>query len=478
MQTQSSTDSDLTVPVLPDVLPPGAKAGPWTIEKEIGRGGMGSVYAVVHDGIGKRAALKLIHRRLLQPQHIERMLIEARVVNRVGHPNIVDIFETGTLADGRPYIVMERLDGVSLSNRVLDGHIMPVEVIAILLQVCDALIAAHDCSVIHRDLKTDNVFLCKSDDGSLRVKLLDWGIAKELEVDVRHTSEGHVVGTPQYLAPEQARAGKVSDRTDVYSLGVMAYELLLEQLPFEAETPLEVMTMHLRAVPPPPRELWPEIPLPLEALLLSMLAKDPAARPSARAVAQQLEAVRDALEARRGAGVVLPPRTSARLPRAATPVELAPTPTAGGSATWAPVAPSRRWQFAIGAVALALSAALFFITRASDSAASATSSAAATAAATGLPVEGDPVTPSPLHATPVAGAPPVALAPVPVPPPVVVPLDLAPPGVAPPGVLASGHRPARLLAAPPAIAKPRAAVITPQGGHAGALSPNGTMAAY
>ena len=469
MQTQASTDSDLVVPVLPDVLPPGAKAGPWTIEKEIGRGGMGSVYAVVHEGIGKRAALKLIHRRLLQPQHIERMLIEARVVNRVGHPNIVDIFETGTLADGRPYIVMERLDGVSLATRVLDGHIMPVEVITILLQVCDALIAAHDCQVIHRDLKTDNVFLCTTEDGSLRVKLLDWGIAKELEVDVRHTSEGHVVGTPQYLAPEQARAGKVSDRTDVYSLGVMAYELLLEQLPFEAETPLEVMTMHLRAVPPPPRDLWPEIPPALEALLLSMLAKDPAARPSARSVAQQLEAVREALEARRGAGVVLSaPRSSVRLPRAATPVELAPTQTAGKSAQWAPEAPSRRWQFAIGAAALAISAALFFLTRERDSA------AAAASLTTPAPAEVAPAERAPVR-LPVAVAAPASLAPAPVPPPAVVP--------AAPALDATTHHASRGLAAPvaPAAAalrkRPAPALLTPTGARPPVTS-NGTLPAY
>jgi len=100
-----------------ELLQPGAKAGPWVVERELGRGGMGVVYAVVHEGIGKRAALKVIHQRLLAPAHVDRMLVEARVVNRVGHPNIVDIFETGALGDGRPYIVMERLAGQSLAER-------------------------------------------------------------------------------------------------------------------------------------------------------------------------------------------------------------------------------------------------------------------------------------------------------------------------------------------------------------------------
>ncbi|HEU4734774.1 MAG TPA: hypothetical protein VFT22_43080, partial [Kofleriaceae bacterium] len=127
-----------------DVLPPGAKAGPWIVERELGRGGMGAVYAVVHEEIGKRAALKVVHQRLLVPGfNCDRMLLEAKVVNQVGHPNIVDIFETGKLPGGRPYIVMERLEGQALSARADDGKLLPDLVIAILLQVCDALVAAH-----------------------------------------------------------------------------------------------------------------------------------------------------------------------------------------------------------------------------------------------------------------------------------------------------------------------------------------------
>jgi serine/threonine-protein kinase len=271
----------------PDDLLPGSMAGPWRVERELGRGGMGSVYAVHHEEIGKRAALKVMHSRLVTKQSAERMLVEARVVNQVGHPNIVDIFETGTLPDGRPYIVMERLEGVPLAVRADEGKILPDQVIAILLQVCDALIAAHAAGVVHRDLKLDNVFLIDNPDDPAhpRVKLLDWGIAKVITTDVKHTVEGQLVGTPQYLAPEQARGAAVSAATDVYSLGVMAYELFLEQLPFEAETSAEIMAMHLRALPPPPSELWPDIPPSLEHLLLAMLAKCPEARPSMLTVA-------------------------------------------------------------------------------------------------------------------------------------------------------------------------------------------------
>src|SRR5262245_47518609 len=151
----------------PDVLPPGAMAGPWRVEHVLGRGGMGTVYAVVHDEIGKRAALKLMHQRLsTRHLNVDRMLLEAKVVNQVGHPNIVDIFETGALADGRPYIVMERLTGMPLSERVCATKLLPDQVIAILRQICDALVAAHAAGVIHRDLKLDNVFLVETEDGS------------------------------------------------------------------------------------------------------------------------------------------------------------------------------------------------------------------------------------------------------------------------------------------------------------------------
>jgi eukaryotic-like serine/threonine-protein kinase len=379
MQTMVPTagSQPAPVPLSPDAeqedLQPGDQAGPWIVERELGRGGMGSVYAVTHDGIGKRAALKVMHRRLITSSSAERILQEARVVNQVGHPNIVDIFETGTLPDdGRPYIVMERLEGMPLSYRADEGKILPDQVISILLQVCDALIAAHAANIVHRDLKLDNVFLIDNPDDPLqpKVKLLDWGIAKVISCDVRHTIEGQLVGTPQYLAPEQARGAAVSAQTDVYSLGVMAYELFLEQLPFEAETSAEIMAMHLRAAPPPPSELWPDIPPGLENLLLAMLAKDPESRPTMLTVAHTLELVRSELMSRRddaqepdGAAPIAPVRRSTRLK--STP-GLAPTEPAG-SGEWRE--PSRRWHVVVGAFALAASAAMFLISRDTETAA-------------------------------------------------------------------------------------------------------------
>ncbi len=308
------------------------------MERELGRGGMGAVYAVVHDEIGKRAALKVVHSRLLDTGfNPDRMLVEARVVNHVGHPNIVDIFETGKLPDGRPYIVMERLEGQSLAHRVDAGRLDPELAIAILRQICDALIAAHAAGIIHRDLKLDNVFLVDNLDepNTPKVKILDWGIAKIVHHDARHTIEGQLVGTPQYLSPEQARGGKVSPKTDVYSLGVMAYELFLDQLPFEAETSAEIMAMHLRATPPPPHDLWPEIPPQLEQLVLEMLAKRADDRPSMLEVANRLEGVLAELQRRRSSEI-------AALARPATisePVPVQSPPRAPGSQALPPFPP-------------------------------------------------------------------------------------------------------------------------------------------
>jgi serine/threonine protein kinase len=368
-----------------DVLVPGSKAGPWLVERELGRGGMGAVYAVVHEEIGKRAALKVVHQRLLVPGfNSDRMLLEARVVNQVGHPNIVDIFETGKLGDGRPYIVMERLEGASLSFRADEGKILPDLVIAILLQICDALVAAHAAGVVHRDLKLDNVFLiANADDPTTpKVKLLDWGIAKVINHDVKHTIDGQLVGTPQYLSPEQARGQQVTPQSDVYSLGVMAYELFLEQLPFEAETAAEVMAMHLRAVPPPPSELWPDIPAPLEDLLLAMLAKQPDQRPTMQEVTRKLETVRDELMRRRLA-YDFPAHISAvrvepsRPHRLSSSSGLAATDLAASQPALYAEPGTKRWQFAVGAFALAASAMLFWISHVGDQAAAAATSAEA-----------------------------------------------------------------------------------------------------
>ncbi|MGE3456218.1 MAG: serine/threonine protein kinase [Kofleriaceae bacterium] len=354
-------------------MAPGVRAGPWTIEHELGRGGMGTVYAVVHDDIGKRAALKVVHKRLLaRGFNADRLFFEAKVVNQIAHPNIVDIFETGRLADGRPYLVMERLDGYTLAEYAERAKILPDQAIEILLQICNAVSAAHAAGVIHRDLKLDNVFLVDNSQhpGAPTIKLLDWGIAKVINpTSTRHTIEGQLVGTPRYLSPEQAAGAAVTVKTDVYSLGVMAYELFLEALPFEATTAAEVMMMHMRATPAPPSELWPCIPAQLEVLLLSMLAKLPAHRPSMEEVIDRLEQVRRELAHRRS----VPQRllTSWSAPRRRTTMQSAVAIL--GTIPPAFATQNGRWRYAAGALALAASAAVFAFTRAGSPQAAAAS---------------------------------------------------------------------------------------------------------
>ena len=387
---------------LPDELIPDVKCGPWVVERELGRGGMGAVYAVHHEDIGKRAALKIVHGHLIGTGfNPDRMVLEAKVVNQVGHPGIVDIFETGQLADGRSYIVMERLEGKALSARCDEGVLPQALAIAVLEQISEALIAAHDAGIVHRDLKLDNVFLvaCADSPHGLKTKLLDWGIAKVINTEVRNTIEGQLVGTPQYLAPEQARGHEVTAKTDVYSLGVMAYELLTDVLPFEAETAAETMTMHLRATPQPPRELVPTVLPQLEQLVLAMMQKAPCNRPTMREVLEQLRSaateVDRQVQAQALAIATVTPGSAelaAHVAALSTPantslVALTPTgndsrfanmgnlPTIAtasttGHSTRSPA--RRRWQYAVGMGSLSAALALAMFARGAEPTATAT----------------------------------------------------------------------------------------------------------
>jgi serine/threonine protein kinase len=308
-------------------LEPGAIVGEWQIEAMIGLGGMGAVYEAVHTVIGKRVALKVVRADLCASRDTaERFVQEARVVNQIGHPNIVDIFQIGTLEDGRPYLAMELLRGSTLGARMAAGRIAPGQACDLLLQVCAALAAAHSRGVVHRDLKPDNIVLVDdrresvggggpagaaggagsgaphgldARDGTV-VKLVDWGIAKLMDAapSTEMTATGQLVGTPQYMSPEQARGKPVDGRTDIYALGTIAYELFLEGPPFSADNVADLITMHLRETAPPPSDLWPDIPPELERLLTAMLAKAPGDRPDLERVVSTLRAVREQLDAR------------------------------------------------------------------------------------------------------------------------------------------------------------------------------------
>jgi serine/threonine protein kinase len=292
------------VGAVPRELPAGMALGDWKIEARIGEGGMGIVYSAVHEVIGKRAAIKVIRSEVCRnPGACERFLQEARIVNQIGHRNIIDIFHIGQLDDGRPYLVMELLTGATLGDRLDGGRIPALEAIEILLQICAALEAAHAHGVVHRDLKPDNVILARIHDATV-VKLVDWGIAKirDPEPSPGKSRAGTLIGTPRYIAPEQARGRRVDGCTDVYSLGAIAYEMFLESPPFTCDNVADLLAAHLAEEPPPPRDVWPDIPAELDALLLGMLAKEPAQRPSVAAVAAALLATR--VELRRRAGHV------------------------------------------------------------------------------------------------------------------------------------------------------------------------------
>lgn len=277
----------------------GTEVGGYVIDAKIGVGGMGVVYGARHPRIGKRVAIKVLAPAYsTNARTVRRFEQEAKVVNEIRHPNIVDVFQFGELPDGRSYFVMEWLDGEPLSARVERGPLSAQETIAILDVVCDALEAAHEHGVIHRDLKADNVFLVRGR-GRASVKLLDFGLAKlagkQDEVPMHRTRSGVMVGTPAYMAPEQARAKGVDGRADIYALGVLAYKMLTGTMPFKADNAMDLIVMHLNAPVPSPGKLARDTPPELSRLVVRMMAKSPDERPTlaeVRSVFADLHATR------------------------------------------------------------------------------------------------------------------------------------------------------------------------------------------
>jgi eukaryotic-like serine/threonine-protein kinase len=279
-----------------DDLPPGTLIGDYVVEGFLGEGGMATVYVGRHPIIGRRVAIKVIRANLCQSvEAVERFIQEARAANEIGHPNIVDVFTFGTLPDGRCYFVMEWLKGRTLAE-VLDteGPLTLPDAVRALVQICDGLQAAHRAGIVHRDLKPQNVFFVEPEDDRRFVKLLDFGIAKLInrpEGRTTHTQPGLTMGTPDYISPEQARGRAVDGAADVYSLGVLAFELLTGQLPFIADNAADMMAMHLGAEPRLPTSVNPTLPADLDAVVGRMLDKDAAARPTPAEARVALEAL-------------------------------------------------------------------------------------------------------------------------------------------------------------------------------------------
>jgi len=250
----------------------------------LGEGGMGAVYLAEHPYMGRKAAVKVLRREFAEDATIvERFMNEARAANAIRHSNIIDIIDVGRLPSGVPYLMMEYLDGESLAQRLANQKILSVaEAVDICRQVASALTAAHQKGIVHRDLKPDNIFLVRdeSHERQARVKVLDFGIAKlrgDLTGSSAKTQAGALMGTPPYMSPEQCRgfSDDIDQRTDIYALGIILYEMLCGAPPFVSEGWGEIVLMHLTREPERPRARNASIPESLEAIILKALAKKP-----------------------------------------------------------------------------------------------------------------------------------------------------------------------------------------------------------
>jgi len=252
------------------------------VDKKIGEGGMGMVYLATHAVIGKKCALKVLRSDMTGEAEIaQRFLQEAQSAAAIGNEHIIEINDFGQLDDGSAYFVMEFLDGIALTDFIEENPIVdPIRILNIVVQCCDALAAAHNSNIVHRDLKPDNIFLLQRGGTDDFVKILDFGIAKVARENSRLTKTGMVFGTPQYMSPEQAAGTGVDHRTDIYSLGIIMYEMLCGRVPFEADTFMGVLTKHLYEEPIPPRRLVPPVDIlqNVEAVLLKSIAKKPEKR--------------------------------------------------------------------------------------------------------------------------------------------------------------------------------------------------------
>ncbi|HEY7957792.1 MAG TPA: serine/threonine-protein kinase [Polyangia bacterium] len=273
----------------------GRTVGNYVIQEKIGEGGMGAVYLAVHPKIQRQVAIKvLLPEYSKNPQMVARFFTEAKSANEIKNEHIVDIIDFGELEGGANYIIMEWLDGRSLSSAMMDGAFPVGRAIHITRGIGRALAAAHARGIVHRDLKPDNIFLVKRQSDPDFVKVLDFGIAKLMQAqasspDVK-TKTGALIGTPTYMSPEQCRGAPVDHRTDIYALGVIVYQMLTGRLPFLAEGLGDLLLQHMTQAPQPLRELQPSIPAAVEQAVLWALAKDPDKRP------QHVQELLDALD--------------------------------------------------------------------------------------------------------------------------------------------------------------------------------------
>ncbi len=268
----------------------GTQVGRYRLVRMIGHGGMGRVYAAVQPEVGSRVAVKVMAEQYARDAELaERFFTEARAIAMIRHEGIVSVIDLVRMADGRPVIVMELIDGQTLREVERAGPAPIGGVVQVMIEVLSALAAAHAIGIVHRDLKPDNILITAGG----RPKILDFGIAKLVNVPAGQiaprTRTGVMLGTPEYMAPEQINGGDADARSDVYAAGVVLFEALTGQRPFDGASDFEVMRGHMDLPPPSPRALRPELPIELEQVILCALAKRPAERfASAGAMANAL----------------------------------------------------------------------------------------------------------------------------------------------------------------------------------------------
>ncbi len=272
----------------------GKTMGGCTLSKRIGKGAMGVVYLASQNDLKRQVAFKILDPKFsADASYVERFEMEARAAAQLNHPNIVKVYDFGS-ENGLYYIVNEYIDGGTIQNLIEERHcLQPEETVEYAIQVAEGLIAANEAKILHRDIKPDNLMLTK--DGVL--KIADFGLAKSMSPDTVATDTGLIMGTPFYMSPEQAKGLEMDSRSDIYSLGVSMYCMVIGDVPFDADSVVGVLLKQISADRPDPCAVKPELPSVLGSLIMRMMAKKPSNRPqSPEALKEELNIVRDILK--------------------------------------------------------------------------------------------------------------------------------------------------------------------------------------
>jgi serine/threonine protein kinase len=346
----------------------GENVGPYRIIKQLGQGGMASVFKAYHPALDRFVAIKVLHPAFKEdPNFLSRFQREARVVARLEHPHIVPIYDFAE-HEGQPYLVMKYIEGVTLKARLAEKPLSKNEAIEIIDAIGSALSYAHEQGVLHRDIKPSNILL--SPDGG--IYLADFGLARIAEAGASTLSKDVMLGTPQYISPEQAKGlGNLDEGTDVYSLGVVLYEIVVGRVPFNADTPFSIIHDHIYTELPPPSQVNPHVPPRVEAVLMKALEKERAGRYAD--VASLVAAFRTAVLGLEGAQAE-PISTTKKLDMAPTqvaePANPIPQANAGDAVVSGGVenklkSARKRWPWVVAGIGITLVCLLAFLIQAS-----------------------------------------------------------------------------------------------------------------